>query len=265
MDAAMKARPNRIHLPCLALLLLMAAGTAGAQNIYKCTRDGQVSYTDHPCPKGGGELLHQADDTEIIDRYLRLGQDKLAKSYADSHHLEALYQQRIEARQQAQDEKEQRQADDTAVIDRYLRLGQDKLAKSYADSHHLEALYQQRIEARQQAQDEKEQRQADEAYAAQQRAEQERQQALVDEAAERNRLQGENEVLRQQNDAYQDQLQQQQAYNPPPAYWVPYPNRRPGRDHDHDHHGDGDGHHRPPPKEPVFHPCKQLAGGRVQC
>jgi hypothetical protein len=215
MDAAMKARPNRIHLPCLALLLLMAAGTAGAQNIYKCTVGGQVSYTDHPCPKGGGELLHQADDTEIIDRYLRLGQDKLAKSYADSHHLEALYQQRIEARQQAQDEKEQRQAD--------------------------------------------------EAYAAQQRAEQERQQALVDEAAERNRLQGENEVLRQQNDAYQDQLQQQQAYNPPPAYWVPYPSRRPGRDHDHDHHGDGDGHHRPPPKEPVFHPCKQLAGGRVQC
>jgi hypothetical protein len=210
MDAAMKARPNRIHLPCLALLLLMAAGTAGAQNIYKCTRDGQVSYTDHPCPKGGGELLHQADDTEIIDRYLRLGQDKLAKSYADSHHLEALYQQRIEARQQAQDEKEQRQAD--------------------------------------------------EAYAAQQRAEQEQQQALVDEAAERNRLLGENEVLRQQNDAYQNQLQQQ-AYNPPPAYWLPYPNRRPRRGH----HGDGDGHHRPPPKEPVFHPCKQLAGGRVQC
>jgi hypothetical protein len=216
MDVPMKVRPNRISLSCLALLLLAAAGTAGAQNIYKCTVGGQVSYTDHPCPQGDGELLHRADDTEVIDRYLRLGQDKLAKSYADSHHLEALYQQRIEARQQAQDEKEQRQAD--------------------------------------------------EAYAAQQRAEQERQQALVDEAAERNRLQGENEALRQQNEAYQEKLQQQ-AYNPPPAYWLPYPTRRPGRghDHDHDHHSDGDGHHRPPPKEPVFHPCKQLAGGRVQC
>lgn len=208
----MKVRPNRIQLSCLALLLLTAASTAGAQNIYKCTQGGQVSYTDHPCPKGDGELLHQADDTEIIDRYLRLGQDKLAKSYADSHHLETLYQQRIEARQQAQDEKEQRQAD--------------------------------------------------EAYAAQQRAEQEQLQALVNETAERNRLQGENDVLRQQNDAYQDRLQQQ-TYNPPPAYWVPYPNRRPGRDHDH--HGDGDGHHRPSPKEPVFHPCQQLAGGRTQC
>ncbi|WP_208321603.1 DUF4124 domain-containing protein [Rhodanobacter sp. TND4FH1] len=215
----MKVRPNRIHLSCMAILLLGAAGAAGAQNIYKCTQGGQVSYTDHPCPKGSGELLHQADDSEIIDRYLRLGQDTLAKNYATSHHLEGLYRQRIEARQQAQDEKEQRQAD--------------------------------------------------EAYAAQQQAERQQQQALVDEAAERNRLQGENDALRQQNDAYQDQLQQQQAYNPPPAYWAPYPNRRPGHGHhedDHGHHGDGDGdHHRPPPKEPVFHPCKQLAGGRTQC
>lgn len=211
MEAHMKARPNRIQLACAAVLLLAATGIASAQNIYKCSQGGQVSYTDHPCPKGTGELLHQADDSEVIDRYLRLGQDNLAKSYADSHHLQALYQQRLDARQQAQDEKEQRQADD--------------------------------------------------AYAARQRAEREQQQALADEAAERERLRGENDVLRQQNDAYQQQLQQQ-TYNPPPAYWVPYPNRRPGRGHDHD--GDGD-HHHPPPQEPVFHPCKQLAGGRTQC
>lgn len=218
MEAIMKARPNRIQLACAAVLLLAAAGTASAQNIYKCTQGGQVSYTDHPCPKGSGELLHQADDSEIIDRYLRLGQDKLARSYADSHHLETLYRQRLDARRQAQDEQAQRQAD--------------------------------------------------EAHEAQQRAVQEQQQALIDEAAERHRLQGENEVLRQQNDAYQDRLQQQ-AYNPPPAYWAPYPHRRPGRDHDHggNHGDDGDGgqHHRPPPKEPVFHPCTQLAGGRTQC
>ncbi|WP_426700253.1 DUF4124 domain-containing protein [Rhodanobacter sp. Col0626] len=196
---------------CIAFLLLITAQVATAQSIYKCTRGGQVAYTDRPCPNGAGELIHQADDSEVIDQYLRLGQDELAKRYADSHHLEALYKEHVAARQQAQEEKAQRQAED--------------------------------------------------AQAAQQRAEQEQQQTLVDEAAERNRLQGENEVLRQQNDAYQDQLQQQ-TYNPPPAYWVPYPNRRPDRDHDH--HGDGD-HHRPPPKDPVYHPCRQLAGGRTEC
>ncbi|WEN14364.1 DUF4124 domain-containing protein [Rhodanobacter sp. AS-Z3] len=208
----MKVRPNRIRLSCIAVLLLTAAGCAGAQNIYKCTSAAGVSYTDRPCPKGQGELLHQADDTEVIDRYLRLGQDNLAKSYADSHHLEALYQQRIEVRQQTQDEKAQRQAD--------------------------------------------------EAYATQIRDEQAQQQAQRDEAAERNRLQGENEALREQNAAYQDQLTQE-ASRPAPAYFAPYPNRRPRRDHHHD--GDGGHDHEPPSTEPIFHPCKQLAGGRTQC
>lgn len=214
MGATMKVRSNRIQLSCMALLLLSAAGTVGAQNIYKCSQGGQISYTDHPCPKGDGELLHQADDTEVIDRYLRLGQDKLAKSYADSRHLEALYKQRVEVRRQAQDDKQQREAD--------------------------------------------------EAYAAQQRAQQEHQQAQINVAAERNRLEAENNALREQNDSYQDQLKQQ-TYNPPPAYWVPYPNRRSGRDHRHDHDDDGGHDQRPPPQEPVFHPCKQLAGGRTQC
>jgi hypothetical protein len=206
------SRPVKL---CIAVLLLVTAQTAAAQSIYKCTQGGQVAYTDRPCPKGSGELIHQADDGEVIDQYLRLGQDQLAQRYATSHHLEALYKERLAAHQQQVEENAQRQQD--------------------------------------------------EAMAKQQRDEQAQQQALVDEAAERNRLQGENDVLRQQNDAYQDQLQQQ-TYNPPPSYWVPYPNRRPDHDHDHDHdhHGDGD-HHRPPPKDPVFHPCRQLAGGRTVC
>lgn len=208
----MKTSPGGMPLLCAAALLLAAAGTAGAQNIYKCTQGGQVAYTDHPCPGGKGELLHQADDTEVIDRYLRLGQDELAKRYADSRHLETLYQQRLDARQQAMEEKAQRQADD--------------------------------------------------AYAAEQRAEEARQQALSDQAAERDRLQAENEALRQQNDAYQDRLNQP-VYNAPPAYWAapPYPRRHRDRDHDGDHD-----HHPPPVSDkPIFHPCKQLAGGRTQC
>ena len=199
---------------CLAAAMLLAAApTAGAQNIYKCTQGGQVAYTDHPCPNGSGELLHQADDTEVIDRYLRLGQDELAKRYAQSRHLEALYQQRVDARQQAMDEKAQRDAD--------------------------------------------------EAYAAQQRAEEAQQQALADQAAaqaaDRDRLQAENAALRQQNADYQNQLSQP-VYNAPPAYWIPpYPRRH--RDHDGDH-----GQHPPPVSDqPIFHPCKQLAGGRTQC
>lgn len=212
MDAIMKSRLNRLPLSCVALLLLAAAGTAGAQNIYKCTHGGQLSYTDHPCPKGEGELLHQADDTEVIDRYLRLGQDTLAKSYASSRNLDALYQQRIEARQQAQDEKAQQQADD--------------------------------------------------AYAAQQQAEQQRQQNALDEVAERNRLQGENDALREQNATYQDQLQQE-ASRPAPVYVMPYVNHRPRRDRDGGRDA-GHGHPRPS-QEPVVHLCKQLAGGRTEC
>jgi hypothetical protein len=207
--ATMKSLPMGGICFSAAALLLAAAGTAGAQNIYKCTQGGQVAYTDHPCPNGSGELLHRADDTEVIDRYLRLGQDDLAKRYADSRHLETLYQQRLDARQQAMEEKAQRQAD--------------------------------------------------EAYAAEQRAEETRQQTLADEAAEHDRLQAENEALRQQNADYQNQLSQP-VYNAPPAYWVAPPYRNRHRDHDGDHD------HRPPPSdEPVFHPCKQLAGGRTQC
>lgn len=191
-----------IRLSAAALLLLVGTGTAGAQNIYKCTQGGHVAYTDHPCADGKGELLHQADDTEIIDRYLRLGQDSLAKKYADAHHLETLYQQRLDARQQALDEAARRQDD--------------------------------------------------EAYAAEIRADEAQQQALAEEAAERDRLQVENEALRQQNEHYQEQLAQP-VYDAPPVYWNAPP--RSG------HHGG----HRPPSKEPVFHPCKQLAGGRVQC
>lgn len=207
----MNIPPGGMQLLYVVVLLLAAAGPAGAQNIYKCTQGGQVAYTDHPCPNGSGELLHQADDTEVIDRYLRLGQDELAKRYADSRHLDALYQQRVDARQQAMDEKAQREADD--------------------------------------------------AYAAQQRAEEARQQALADQAAERDRLHAENEALRQQNADYQNQLSQP-VYNAPPVYWGPPPYRNRHRDRDHDDDRD----HRPPSSdEPVFHPCKQLAGGRTQC
>lgn len=216
----MKASVAGKRILSVAITLLAMVPTAGAQSIYKCTtRAGQLEYTDHPCRDGKGELIHQADDSEIIDQYLRLGQDAKAKTYADSHHLEALYQQRLAAHQQAMEEKARRQAD--------------------------------------------------EAIATQQRDEAARQQAQVDDAANRDRLRAENDALRQQNDEYREQLSQP-VYNAPPAYWGAVPPYRNGQhdgdhDHDHGHDHDHDPHHPSPSKEPVFHPCKQLAGGRVQC
>jgi hypothetical protein len=190
--------------PVAALLLVVATG-APAQNIYKCTQGANVTYTDHPCPGNQGELLHQASDTDVIDQYLRLGQDRQARDYAQARHLETLYRQRVEVHEQAMQERAQRQAD--------------------------------------------------EAFAAQQRDEQARQQALADAAMNQDRLRAENDTLREQNEQYQNQLAQP-VYNPPPVYWNAAPPywQRP-------HHG----HDRPRPKEPVFHPCTQLAGGRVRC
>jgi hypothetical protein len=203
MKTLMTSKP----LWCIAVLLLATATTAHAQSIYKCTQAGRVTYTDHPCPGHSGELLHQADDSEIIDQYLHLGQDDLAKRYAETHHIEALYQQRLAAHQLTLQAKAQRQADAAA--------------------------------------------------AAQQRDDQAQRQALASNAANRDQLRVENEVLRQQNDQYRDQLTQP-VYNAAPVYWGALPPRWNGH---HDEHGHD---HTPPPK-PVFHPCTQLAGGRVQC
>lgn len=96
----------------LALVLFALAPALMAQNIYKCTVKGQVAYTDQPCPDDKGQLIHKADDAEVIDQYLRLGQTRLAQQYADEHHLEALYKDRLEAHQQAMDDKADRQAEE---------------------------------------------------------------------------------------------------------------------------------------------------------
>jgi len=103
-------------LPGLALVLWLLAPAAVAQNIYKCPQaGGGVAYTDHPCADGKGQLLHQADDSEVIDRYLRLGQDDLARQYAHARHLDALYEERVAAYRQAQEEAEQRRYDEAVA------------------------------------------------------------------------------------------------------------------------------------------------------
>lgn len=214
MQHIMKSLFTPTRLAGVATLLLIAAPVT-AQNIYKCTKAGQVVYTDHPCPGGNGQLLHKADDADVIDQYLRLGQNNLARQYAQSRHLDTLYQQRLDAYQQTLDEK--------------------------AD------------------------RQAAEEMATQKR---EQQQALADAAAKRARLRDENEALRQENQDYRSQLAQP-VYSAPATYWGGSPSYGYGGyggyrgHHDHDHYDP----HQPdrPQQQPVFHPCQQLAGGRVIC
>ncbi len=159
------------------------------------------------------------------------------------------------------------QASDQEVIDQYLDLGQLDLARRYADARHLDPLYQQRLAAYQQRLQDKAARQAEQAQADRQRAEAAEKQALADEQqAHRDQLQAENDLLRQQNDQYRNQVQQPvygYASGYVPNYWggsVP-PYRRPGHGGDHDHDHD----HGHAPSQPIFHPCTQLAGGRVQC
>jgi hypothetical protein len=125
---------------CVAFLLLATAPVAGAQNIYKCTQAGRLAYTDHPCPGGNGELIHQADDGEIIDQYLRLGQNALAKRYAESHHLEALYKERLAVSQRNQEEKTQLKADQAiAAKQRNEEARQQALADDAAHRDRLQA------------------------------------------------------------------------------------------------------------------------------
>lgn len=229
----MKTLPDNARLVALAILLLTTAGAVNAQNIYKCSNGGRVEYTDHPCVGKPGQLLHQADDTEVIDQYLDLGQDAAAKSYADTHNLLPLYKDRLDVRKQRLEAKAQQQAD-------------DKAAQKESDATA-------------------------------------RQQATVEAAANRGRLQGENDALRQQNAAYRDTLSQPVInnggayYNAVPGYGYGYgypPYAGHGSGHDHGDgppsdggHGPGHDHH-PPPKPPptaVFHPCVQIAGGTVKC
>jgi hypothetical protein len=113
---------------CLAAILLAISGVASAQDIYKCSKAGQVVYTDRPCAGGKGELLHQADDTEIIDQYLDLGQDDAAKRYAVSHNITSLYKQRLEARKQRMEAKAQQQAEQNAA-DRLQELADQRQAQ----------------------------------------------------------------------------------------------------------------------------------------
>ena len=125
----------------VALALGLWASVAGAQDIYKCPQaGGGVAYTDRPCADGKGQLLHQADDSEVIDRYLRLGQDELARQYAHARHLDALYEERVAEYRQAQDDKAARQQEEAlAARQREDEARQQALIDRDAERDQLQA------------------------------------------------------------------------------------------------------------------------------
>lgn len=193
-----------LRILCLGLLLLGVTSGVPAQNIYRCPHGSGFEYTDQPCAGSKGEMLHKASDQEIIDSYIRLGQLDTAKQYAASRNLNDLYQQRLEAHIQNQEQRDQAAANEAA-----------------------------QREVEQQAQ------------------------ALADQKAH---LQDQNELLREQNEQYRDELSQPPPEYPP-VYQEGYLGGAPGW---------GGGAYRPDrprpkPTPPIFHPCTQLAGGRVQC
>ena len=218
---------NRLPAVASALLALLAVAPpgAGAQNIYKCVQGDQVAYTDHPCPAGKSELLHQADATETIDHYLRFGQDGLAAAWAKARHLDALYRERLAIHHAAEEARAEqaRQADE---------LAQRQAEQARAQARQAAAL-----------------------------------QAQAEQANERAQLQAENDALREQNAAYQAELNQP-AFLVPPYGWAgsrPYPPFHAPRP---DHREPGQPHAQQPPSvrdQPRVKNCTTLAGGRMQC
>lgn len=116
------------HKPLLiAALLLNALGArpglhaqtvpaypdTAAQGVYKCPlAKGGFEYTDRPCIKQGGKLILQPTDTEAIDNLLYAHQPEQARAYATEHHVETLYQQRLESYQQRMAQVGERQQRD---------------------------------------------------------------------------------------------------------------------------------------------------------
>jgi hypothetical protein len=125
VSATMKTQLTGPRPLCIIILLLAAAPAVVAQNIYKCTKTGQIEYTDHSCRMGTTELIHQASDSEIIDQYLDLGQDALARNYADTHLLDVLSMDLVDARElkmQAEAEMRAAEAKQRDVAARQLAL-----------------------------------------------------------------------------------------------------------------------------------------------
>ena len=76
----------------LVFLLLATAGTASAQNAYKCVQNGQTSYSETPCAAGQLQIIEVPPAPPAVDKGAATRQERVASQ------LESVRKQR-EARE----------------------------------------------------------------------------------------------------------------------------------------------------------------------
>src|SRR5471030_1359094 len=80
----------------LAILMLFASATAGAQTIYKCTVDGKPTYSDTPCQAGASAVIDVPRPPQVDTSLDLARQEKLSAKMEKARH-----------KSEAQDEREQ--------------------------------------------------------------------------------------------------------------------------------------------------------------
>ena len=64
--------------PSSLLLMALLAGSAGAQDVYKCVQDGQTSYSATPCAGGQLQILEVPSPPPAIDKGAATRQERVA-------------------------------------------------------------------------------------------------------------------------------------------------------------------------------------------
>lgn len=101
----------------ITIAVFVLIETTAAGSIYRCTNDKeQVIFTDKPCGKMKGKLIHQSTEKDLkamplkrkiakINRLIHLDNIDLAQRYAKKHQLENVYKEGIDAYNQSLDRK----------------------------------------------------------------------------------------------------------------------------------------------------------------
>lgn len=64
--------------PSSLLLMALLAGSAGAQDVYKCVQDGQTSYSATPCAGGQLQILEVPSPPPAVDKGAATRQERVA-------------------------------------------------------------------------------------------------------------------------------------------------------------------------------------------
>ncbi len=115
-----------------------------AGSIYKCIKDnGNIVFTDKPCGKMKGKLIHQETKAESkamilkrkvanINNLIRLGKNQPARKYAEKHQLEEIYREETKTynlylEQQVKQQQLATQKQNVAIKEQQLQIQQQSL------------------------------------------------------------------------------------------------------------------------------------------